>query len=63
MKCWPVLLQVLLLIIQKTNGMASEWSHKNQNSSYQGKFQWIFDLGKWNLVQVSGEFELTEFSN
>ena len=41
--------------------MASEWSYKNQNSSYRGKFQWIFDQGKENLVRVSGEFELSEF--
>ena len=41
--------------------MASESSYKNQNSSYRGKFQWIFDQGKENLVRVSGEFELSEF--
>ena len=42
--------------------MASEWSYKNQGLSYQGKFQWIFDqLIIWNLVRVSGEFELSEF--
>ena len=35
----------------------SEWSYKNQNSSYQGKFQWVF-VGKENLVWVSGEFKL-----
>ena len=33
--------------------MASEWS-------YQGIFQCLFDQGKGNLVQVSGEFELTK---
>ena len=37
--------------------MASEWSY----SSYQGKFLWIFDQGKWNLVRVGGELELSEF--
>ena len=43
---------------RKANGMASEWSYKNQNSSYRGKFQWI----KGNkLVRASREFELSEF--
>ena len=43
--------------------MASKWSYKpkDQNLSYQGKFQWNFDQGKGNLVQVSGELELSEF--
>ena len=41
--------------------MASDQSYKNENSSYQGKFQWIFNQGKWNVVQVSGEFESSEF--
>ena len=41
--------------------MASESSYKNQNSSYRGIFQWIFDQGKENLVWVSGEFELSQF--
>ena len=31
------------------------------NLSYPAKFQWNFDLGKENLVPVSGEFELSEF--
>ena len=31
------------------------------NLSYRAKFQWNFDLGKENLVPVSGEFELSEF--
>ena len=31
------------------------------NSSYWGKFQWNFDQGKGNLVQVSRKFELSEF--
>ena len=31
------------------------------NSSYWGKFQWNFDQGKGNWVQVSGEFELSKF--
>ena len=30
-------------------------------SSYRGNFRWLFDQGKWNLVWVSGEFELSEF--
>ena len=34
--------------------MASEWRYNNQNSSSRGKFQLIFDQGKWNLVRVSG---------
>ena len=38
--------------------MASEWSYKNQNSSYRGKFPWNL---KGNLVRVSEEFELSEF--
>ena len=41
--------------------MASDQSYKNKNLSYQGKFQWIFDQGKWNVVRVSGEFKLSEF--
>ena len=41
--------------------MASEQSHKNQNSSYRGKFQGNFDQGKVNLVRVSQEFELSKF--
>ena len=43
--------------------MASKWSYKpkDQNLSCQGKFQWNFDQGKGNLVQVSGELELSEF--
>lgn len=41
--------------------MASEWSTKNQKLSYCGKFQWIFDEGRGNLVWGSGEFELSEF--
>ena len=31
------------------------------NSNYWGKFQWNFDQGKGNWVQVSGEFELSKF--
>ena len=31
------------------------------NSSYRGKFQWNFDQGKGNFVQVSREFKLSEF--
>ena len=30
-------------------------------SSYWGKFQWNFDQGKGNWVQVSGELELSKF--
>ena len=41
--------------------MASEWSYKNQNSSYRGKFKRNFDQGKGNLVRVCGEYELTEY--
>ena len=41
--------------------MASKWSYKDQNSSYQGKFQWNFDQGKGNLVWVSRELKLSEF--
>ena len=31
------------------------------NSSYWGKFQWNFDEGKGNWIQVSGELELSKF--
>ena len=41
--------------------MATDQSYKNKNLSYRGKFQWIFDQGKWNVVRVSGEFKLSEF--
>ena len=40
--------------------MASFYSFKNQNSSYQGNCQWLFDQGKGNLVWVRREFELSE---
>ena len=40
--------------------MASTWSYKNQSSSYRGKFRWIFDQGKGNLVSVGGEIEVSE---
>ena len=43
---------------RRANEMASEWSYKNQNSSYRGKFPWNL---KGNLVRVSKEFELFEF--
>ena len=33
----------------------------NENSSYEGKFQFDFHQGKWNVVRVSGEFESSEF--
>ena len=41
--------------------MASYRSYKNQNSSYQGKFQGNVDQGKGNLDQASEELELSEF--
>ena len=41
--------------------MAFEWSYENQNLSYQGKFQWIFDQGKENWIWVGEKFELSEF--
>lgn len=40
--------------------MASHWSYKNQNSSYQGKFQGNVDQGKGNLDQASEELELCD---
>ena len=43
--------------IRRANGMASEVSCKNQNSSYREN---ILDKGKLNLVPVVGEFEVTE---
>ena len=69
---------------RSANGMSSEWSYKNQNSSNRGKFQWTFDQGKgnfvrvrvnrvkltkkwgeiqgkWDILRVSREFELSEF--
>ena len=59
MQCWPVLASSVFTDYTKrgANGMAFEWSY----SSYQGKFLWIFDQGKWNLVRVGGELELSEF--
>ena len=33
--------------------MASELSSKNQNSSYRGKLQRLFDQGKGNLVRIA----------
>ena len=36
--------------------MAPEWSYKNQNSSYRGKFQWNVDQGKGDLVRVNEEY-------
>ena len=41
--------------------MASEWSYKNQNLSYWGKFQQNFDQGKKYLARASKEFDLSEF--
>lgn len=40
--------------------MASHWSYKKQNSSYQGKFQGNVDQGKGNLDQASEELELSD---
>ena len=53
---------VFLLIYTKrrANRMASVWSYKNQNFSYWGKFQWIFDQGKLNLGRVSRKFHLCQ---
>ena len=56
---------VLLLVFyayttRRADRMGSEWSCKNQNSSYQGQFQWLFDQEKGISVRVSGEFELSE---
>ena len=60
-----VLVSVVLLIYttRRANGIASEWSYKNQNSSYRAKFQWNFDQGEVTLVRVSEEFELSEFKS
>ena len=41
--------------------MAFEWSYKNKNLSYRGKFQWIFDQGEENWIWVGEKFELSEF--
>ena len=40
--------------------MASHRSYKNQNSSYQGRFQGNVDQGKGNLDQASEELELSD---
>ena len=60
-----VLVSVVLPIYttRRPNGMASEWSYKNQNSSYRAKFQWNFDQGEVTLVRVSEEFKLSEFKS
>ena len=60
-----VLVSVVLPIYttSRANGIASEWSYKNQNSSYRAKFQWNFDQGEVTLVRVSEEFELSEFKS
>ena len=64
MQCWPVLVLVFSpFITRRANGVASEWSYKNQNSSNRGKFQWNFDEGKESLVRVIGELELSEFES
>ena len=60
---------VLVLVVlpisttRRANDIASEWSYKNQNSSYRAKFQWNFDQGEVTLVRVSEEFELSEFKS
>ena len=60
-----VLVSVVLLIYttRRANDIASEWSYKNQNSSYRAKFQWSFDQGEVTLVRVSEEFKLSEFKS
>ena len=50
-----------LPIMQQEELIGWSYKPKDQNLSYQGKFQWKFDQGKGNLVQVSGELELSEF--
>ena len=39
--------------------MAFEWSYKNQNLTYRGKFQWFLIEGKEIEFELS-EFELTK---
>ena len=56
---------VLLLVFyayptRRADRMGSEWSCKNQNSSYRVEFQWLFDQRKGISVRISGEFELSE---
>ena len=56
---------VLLLVFyayttRRADRMGSEWSCKNQNSSYRVEFRWLFDQRKGISVRVSGEFELSE---
>ena len=41
--------------------MASESVARTRIWVIEGKFQWHFDQGNVNLLQVSGEFELSEF--
>ena len=43
------------------NGVTSDQSNKNKNLIYEGKFQWIFYQGKWNVVWVRREFKSSEF--
>ena len=45
---------------KRANGMASEGCSKDMNSSFGGKFQWLFDQGKGNSVLVRKGFELSE---
>ena len=56
-----VLLVLPIYTTRRANDIASEWSYKNQNSSYRGKFQWIFNQEEVTLVRVSEEFELSKF--
>ena len=50
-----MLVLMLLSIIQRQEQVdVSEWVNQNQNSSYQGKFQWNFNQGKVNIVDLGG---------
>ena len=50
-----MLVLMLLSIIQRQEQVdVSEWVNQNQNSSYQGKFQWNFNQGKGNIVDLGG---------
>ena len=54
---------LVLVVSRRANDITSEWSYKNQNSSYRAKFQWNFDQEEVTLVRVSEEFELCEFKS
>ena len=45
---------------KRANVIASEGCSKDMNSSFGGKFQWLFDRGKGNSVWVRKGFELSE---